>query len=293
MTYIHCLTLRIHSIKLYHCIKLTFSHYSTQYIQLPSTYWLWEQCLTTFVFLNISPEHSVPRINNYHQSGLPRAGSRRLETACWCCQYFVKILAPLGNLPNESFNAYRVLWFKWDPCGSYVLKLYLLPRVNQTAVPNGTALHKPTLTSDTNCKLGAPLTTVRFDSSLEELVELTESSYTHSYSLLQEQNTDLKLKERTHEAGPWRVPHGVSPAPSLWTQGALSSQHGGRGHQDSSQQNLSTPLTFSLGCHLMGMTDGPTVQMTELRSQVRWYHVTQSPHHNRAVVFLVRPRLHP
>lgn len=185
MTYIHCLSLTIHSIKLYHSIKLTFPYYSLQYIQLPSTYWLWEQFLMTFVFLNISPEHGVPRINNYRQSGLPRAGSRRRGPHADAVSTLSK------SQPHQVTCQMRVSMHTefYDSNGTHAAVM-CESFITQREPNCSTHWHSPAQAHPRfrhQLQVGGPPTTVMVDSSLEELVELTESGYTHSYSLLQEQ----------------------------------------------------------------------------------------------------------
>lgn len=46
------------------------------------------------------------------------------------------------------------------------------------------------LSSDTNCKFGAPQDTARFDNLLEVLTEFTESCQIHFYGLLQQKDMD-------------------------------------------------------------------------------------------------------
>lgn len=56
--------------------------------------------------------------------------------------------------------------------------------------------------------LGVPKVTLRFDSSLEEVRELTESSNTHGYGLLQGEDTDWNLPKReVYRADPQKVPN--------------------------------------------------------------------------------------
>lgn len=56
--------------------------------------------------------------------------------------------------------------------------------------------------------LGVPKVTLRFDSSLEEVRELTESSNTYGYGLLQGEDTDWNLPKReVYRADPQKVPN--------------------------------------------------------------------------------------
>lgn len=49
---------------------------------------------------------------------------------------------------------------------------------------------KTTLTSEANFKFGVPKNILRLNNLLEELKELTESYFTHSYNVLQLQDAD-------------------------------------------------------------------------------------------------------
>ena len=65
----------------------------------------------------------------------------------------------------------------------------------------GNTRHKTILTCNINCKFReVSKTTVRFHNSLEGLIELTESRYTHSYVLLQEKYR-LKSAKGRHAQG--------------------------------------------------------------------------------------------
>lgn len=57
------------------------------------------------------------------------------------------------------------------------------PGVTPTAKSEGTGLHKTVHTPDTDRKFRVPPNTLRFDNSLEGLIELTENYYTHRYRI--------------------------------------------------------------------------------------------------------------
>lgn len=75
------------------------------------------------------------------------------------------------------------------------------PHLQSWRVPKTMATLTPT------ASLRVQKITLRFDSSLEGLTELTESCYTHSCSLLQRKDTDSKQpREEAYRAAVWRGP---------------------------------------------------------------------------------------
>lgn len=64
------------------------------------------------------------------------------------------------------------------------------------------------------------MTTFRFDNSLEGLIELTESSYTHGYGVLPVKDTNLySLREELHTAESRKLPAMKLQVFSLWNSG--------------------------------------------------------------------------
>lgn len=78
-----------------------------------------------------------------------------------------------------------------------------------------TVVYNTAFTSDTNCKLEVPKTTLRFDNVLVGLTDFNKSFYTHSYHLTQTKVTDQSLPiEDAHRAKSGRVPDTKLPLSS-------------------------------------------------------------------------------